>query len=186
MHTGAITPERAGAILATFALAVHRTPPPPGALSLRQALDARLQFAGKVLPERLITAALALAERPGPENVLCHSDLHPGNVLMTAQGPKLIDWLGATRAPAAYELAQCHVLLSELTPEPVNGQEGASVNSAFQAEYARLTGTTPAALTAAMEPYLPLVRVFLLFAGATPDVRERLLKRVEADLNSKD
>jgi hypothetical protein len=31
----------------------------------------------------------------------------------------------------------------------------------MQSEYARLAGTSPAALTAAMEPYLPIIRVFL-------------------------
>jgi hypothetical protein len=31
-----------------------------------------------------------------------------------------------------------------------------------QSEYARLAGMSPAALAAAMEPYLPIVRVFVL------------------------
>ncbi len=183
-RTGAVTRERAGAILATLCLAVHETPPPPDALSLRQAMDARLQFAGNVLPERIITGVFALIEPLAADDVLCHSDLHPGNVIMTAQGPRLIDWLGAARAPAAYEIAQCHVLMSELDPAHDEDLEGAPVKSALQAEYARLAGVTPAALTAAMQPYLPIVRVFLLLAGAMPDVRERLIQRVEAALCS--
>jgi Ser/Thr protein kinase RdoA (MazF antagonist) len=181
-RTGAITREGAGAILATLCLAVHRTPPPPAALSLRQAMDARLQFAGNVLPERIIAGVFALIEQHAPADVLCHSDLHSGNVIMTAEGPKLIDWLGAARAPAAYEMAQCQVLMSELDPEHDDDPEGSPVNAALQAEYARLTGTPPAALTAAMQPYLPLVRVFLLLGGAKPEVRPRLFQRVEADL----
>lgn len=185
-RTGAITREQAGAILATLCLAVHQTPPPPNALSLRQAMDARLQFAGNVLPERIIAGVFALIEHPAHDDVLCHSDLHPGNVIITAQGPKLIDWLGAARAPAAYEIAQCQVLMSELDPEHDEDPEGTPVNSALQAEYARLTGIAPAALTAAMQPYLPIVRVFLLLGGARPEVRERLLQRVEAALRSKD
>jgi Ser/Thr protein kinase RdoA (MazF antagonist) len=181
-RTGAITQERAGAILATLCLAVHKTRPPPNALSLRQAMDARLRFVGSVLPERIITGVLALSEHLTSDDVLCHSDLHPGNVIMTAEGPRLIDWLGAVRAPAAYEIAQCHVLISELDPEHADNPERATVNSALQAEYARLTGIAPAALTAAMQPYLPIVRVFLLLAGATPEMRERLLQRVEVAL----
>ncbi|HVZ35362.1 MAG TPA: phosphotransferase, partial [Polyangiaceae bacterium] len=128
----------------------------------------------------------ALIEHLAPEDVLCHSDLHPRNVIMTAQGPRLIDWLGAARAPAAYEIAQCHVLISELDPEHDVDPEGAPVNAALQAEYARLAGMAPAALTAAMQPYLPIVRVFLLLGGAMPDVRERLIQRVEAALGSED
>ncbi|HEX7792122.1 MAG TPA: aminoglycoside phosphotransferase family protein [Afipia sp.] len=168
VRTGAITREQAGAILATLCLAVHRTRPPPDALSLRESMDARLRFAGRVLPERITTGVLALIEHLAPDDVLCHSDLHPGNVIMTAQGPRLIDWLGAARAPAAYEMAQCHVLIAELDPE--------------NADDARLAGIEPAALTAAMQPYLPIVRVFLLLSGAPPDVRERLIQRVEAAL----
>ena len=182
-RTGAITREQAGAILATLCLAVHKTRPPPGALSLREAMDARLRFGGSVLPERITTGVLALIEHLAPDDVLCHSDLHPGNVIMTAQGPRLIDWLGAACAPAAYEIAQCHVLIAELDPEHAD-DPGATVSSVLQAEYARLAGIAPAALTAAMQPYLPIVRVFLLFAGAAPDMRERLIQRVEAALRA--
>jgi len=183
-RTGAITRERAGTILATLCLAVHKTPPPPAALSLRQAMDARLQFAGNVLPERIITGVFALIEHLAPDDVLCHSDLHPGNVIMTAEGPRLIDWLGAVRAPAAYEIAQCHVLMSELPDD--DDPEGAPINSALQTEYARLAGMAPATLKAATQPYLPIVRAFLLLAGAKPEARERLLQRVEAALRSAD
>jgi Ser/Thr protein kinase RdoA (MazF antagonist) len=190
-RNGDITREQAGAILATLCLAVHKTPPPPAALSLRQAMEARLQFAGSrsVLPERIITGVLALIEQLehlAHDDVLCHSDLHPGNVIMTAEGPKLIDWLGAARAPAGYELAQCHVLIAELDPEYADHPERETVNASLQAEYARLAGIAPAALTAAMQPYLPIVRTFLLLGGARPEMRERLLQRVEATLRAED
>src|SRR5581483_8597317 len=105
-------------------------------------------------------------------------------VIMTTQGPKLIDWLGAARAPAAYEMAQCHVLIAELDPEYADDPERAPVNSALQTEYARLAGIDPAALTAAMQPYLPIVRVFLLLAGAKPEMRARQMQRVEAALRA--
>ena len=185
-RTGAVTREEAGSILATLCVAVHKTPPPQGVLSLRQAMDARLRFAGNVLPERIIAGVFARIEHVRADDVLCHSDLHPGNVIMTAQGPRLIDWLGAARAPAAYEIAQCHVLIAELDPEYADAPERAPISSALQAEYARLAGTSPAALTAAMQPYLPIVRVFLLLAGAKPDMRERLLQRVDAALRPED
>jgi Ser/Thr protein kinase RdoA (MazF antagonist) len=181
-RTGAVSREQAGAILARLCLAVHRTRPPPGALSLRQAMDARLQFAGRVLPERITTGVLALIEHLAPDDVLCHGDIHSSNVIMTAQGPRLIDWLGTARAPAAYEIAQCHVLIAELDPEYADDPARAPVSAVLQAEYARLTGMAPAALTAAMQPYLPIVRVFLVLGGAKQDMRARLIQRVEAAL----
>src|SRR3954470_7140290 len=62
-RTGAVTCEQAGAILATLCLAVHETRPPPDALSLHEAMDARLRFVGSVLPERITTGVLARIER---------------------------------------------------------------------------------------------------------------------------
>jgi hypothetical protein len=74
--------------------------------------------------------------------------------------------------------------MSELDPEHDDDPEGGPVNSALQAEYARLAGMAPEALTAAIQPYLPIVRVFLLLGGAKPEMRERLLQRVESALRS--
>ena len=51
-------------------------------------MDAILRFGGNVLPERITAGVLALIENLAPDNVLCHSDLHPGTVIMTAQGPQ--------------------------------------------------------------------------------------------------
>jgi hypothetical protein len=105
---------------------------------------------------------------------------------MTADGPRLIDWGGATRAPAGFDLACCHVGLSELAPEIAPDPERPrAVNAAVQAEYARLAGMSPAALRAAMEPYLPIVHVRVLLGPAgSAALRQRLLQRVEAALGS--
>jgi Ser/Thr protein kinase RdoA (MazF antagonist) len=186
-RSGAITFEQAGAILATLYMSVHKTPPPPDVLSLRDHMDSSLRFSGGMLPKHVATGILALIERLSPGDGLCHTDLHPGNVIMTAEGPRLIDWSGAVRAPAALDLASAHVLLSEIAPELVdNPQRPRAVNAAVQSEYARLAGMSPAALAAAMESYLPIVRVSLLLAEAVPALRERLIERVETALRPED
>ena len=106
---------------------------------------------------------------------------------MTAEGPRLIDWMSPVRAPAAYDLACNHVLLTELTPTVVdNPERPRAVNAAVQSEYARLAGLSPAALTAAMAPCLPIVCGFVLLGGVWPARRERLIQRVEAALRSED
>jgi Ser/Thr protein kinase RdoA (MazF antagonist) len=109
-RSGAITFEQAGAILATLYLAVHKTPPPPDALLLRDHMEGSLRFNGGMLPKHIATGILALIERLSPGDGLCHTDLHPDNVIMTAEGPRLIDWSGAVRAPAALDLASCQIL----------------------------------------------------------------------------
>jgi Phosphotransferase enzyme family len=129
-------------------------------------MDGSLRHYGGALPKHLATAILALIERLRPGDGLCHGDLHPDNVIMTAEGPKLIDWICTVSAPAAFELARIHVGLSELAPELVdNPERPRAVNAATQSEYARLAGMSPAALAAAIEPYLPITRVIVVLAG---------------------
>jgi aminoglycoside phosphotransferase (APT) family kinase protein len=43
--------------------------------------------------------------------VLLHRDLHPLNVILTAGGPRIIDWEGAARGPAAGDVAMTWLLV---------------------------------------------------------------------------
>ena len=182
--TRAMTSERAGAILATLYMSVHKTPPPPDVPSLRDWIYASLRHSGGTIPKHIATGILALIERLPPGDGLCHADLHPGNVIMTADGPRLIDWSCTVRARAAIDLGHCHVTLSELVAEGIDPKRPHALNAAVQSEYARLAGMSPAALTAAIESYLPIVRALVL--AQRPDQRERLIQRIEATLRPED
>jgi Ser/Thr protein kinase RdoA (MazF antagonist) len=186
-RSGAMTFEQAGAILAALCMAVHKTPPPPDVLLLRDLIGALLRGSDGTIPKHIATGIPALIERLRPGDGLCHVDPHPGNVIMTADGPRLIDWTWTVRAPAALDLGCCHIMLSEVAPTVVDDPERPrAVNAAVQSEYARLAGISPAALTAAMESYLPIVCVFYLLVRAFPAQRERLIQRVEAALRPED
>ena len=186
LQTGAVTPEQAGAILATLGLSVHRTPTPPEALPILEYMESSLRLPDAQIPEHIANGVLSLIRRLPPDDGLCHCDLHAGNVIMTAEGPRLIDWTGTKRGSAALDLACCHFLYTELVPEGLGDpQRQRALDVAVQAEYARLAGMSPAALTAAMKAHLPIVRVFFLLGGvARPATRERLLQRLEEDLRS--
>jgi Ser/Thr protein kinase RdoA (MazF antagonist) len=187
-RSGAITPEQAGAILAALALSVHETPPPPEVLSLRDYMEGSLQVPGDKLPNHLAAGVLALVERLPPGEALCHCDLHPNNVIITAEGPRLVDWTGTKRGGVALDLACCHFILTKLVPEGFGDPERQrALDSAVQSEYARVAGVSLAALTAAVEAHMPIVRAFFLL-GATPRpaTRERLLLRLEADLRAEE
>ena len=102
---------------------------------------------------------------------------------MTAEGPRLVDWTSAVRAPAALDLGFSQINLTEFAPEVADDPERPrAVYAALQSEYARLAGLSSAALTAAVKSYLPIVRVLFLIGGAFPAHRERLLQRIEAAL----
>jgi Ser/Thr protein kinase RdoA (MazF antagonist) len=47
---------------------------------------------------------------------VCHGDFHPGNVLLTAAGPMLIDWYDATRGCPVADVAQTSLLLLHAEP----------------------------------------------------------------------
>jgi streptomycin 6-kinase len=187
LQTGAITSHQAATILANLYRSVHATPPPPALLPLRDWFAAVSRHSGDMLPKHIATGVLTLIERLPPADGLCHGDLHLGNVIMTADGPKIIDWVASIRAGAALDLARCHVTHSELVyaPEGTDPKRPRAFNAAVQSEYARLAGMSAAALTAVMEPYLPILRAFALAERATNPVRRQgLIQRIEAALRS--
>lgn len=185
-RSGAMTTAQTGAVLASLSMAIHRVSPPREALFLRDWLGA-LQLSGGMVPEPIATGILALIERLRPGDGLCHGDLHPGNVIMTAEGPRVVDWTSAVRAPAAFDLACTHVILVEVTPAFTHDPERPrAYNRMAQSDYARLSGTSQAALTTAMEPYVPIACVIQLLWGTQGALRAQLIQRIEACLASGD
>jgi len=186
-ETGAMTSEQAAAILAPLYNSVHKTPLPKDVFCLRDWFGALSRGTGLV-PEHIVTGVLVLIERLPPQEVLCHGDLFPGNVIMTAEGPRIIDWSATVCAPAAFDLWRCHPNLKELAyaPDDVDRAPAGALNAALRSEYARLAGVSPAAL--AIGPYLPILRAAALAEGALSALipRERLIRRLEADLGAKD
>ena len=91
-RSGAVTFAQAGAIIASLGLSVHRISPPPEALHLRGWMAAAFRLEGDIVPEHVASGILALIDRQQqPGDGLCHGDIHPENVIITADGPRLID-----------------------------------------------------------------------------------------------
>lgn len=183
MDAGDVSLREAAEILARLGLSVHDTPPPPEALSLRDYMEASLKVSDGALPSPLARDVMALIERLSPDDRLSHCDLHPSNVILTPEGPRLIDWTGVRRGGAAYDLACAHFLRAELQP-PVLGdpERQLAFDVAMRTEYARLTGQDPDVLMTRIEAHMPIVRAFFLLGGRPrPETRERLLGRLERD-----
>jgi hypothetical protein len=177
-----VSNAEAGAILADRLYAVHATSLLPEIPLLRDYTMSSLRRASGALSNPVVAGVLALIDRLSPRDGLCHGDPNPGNVIITANGPKLIDWIAALRAPAEFDLASAHVLLTELAPHIADDPaRPRAINAAIQTTYAGLAGTSPAALAVAVEAYLPIVRALLLLNGAVPAHRARLMQRLEVD-----
>ncbi|MEU4830781.1 phosphotransferase [Streptosporangium sp. NPDC023615] len=68
--------------------------------------------------------------RPG--NRLLHLDLHPGNVLLTDDGPRVIDWANAARGTPAVDVACTWLILATATiADPPLAAERADLLGAF-------------------------------------------------------
>ena len=67
--------------------------------------------------------------------VLLHRDLHPMNVILTSAGPVIIDWEGAARGPAMYDVAWTWVIIAS-SEVPAIGFPAAAVRG-LQAQLTR-------------------------------------------------
>jgi Ser/Thr protein kinase RdoA (MazF antagonist) len=185
-RSGAATFAQAGAIMASLGLFVHRMSPPPETLHLRGWMDNALRLSDGIVPGSVAAGVLARIDRlKQPGDGLCHGDIHPNNVIVTADGPRLIDWTFAIRAPAPLDHALTHISLTEFALDVTdNPQRPLAVNAAAQSEYARLSGEPIEALRQAMETWLPIaiVRYFLLMGGPTSERWRRMMQRAEAAL----
>ena len=69
------------------------------------------------------------------DQVLLHRDLHPMNVILTSAGPVIIDWEGAARGPAMYDVAWTWVIIAS-SEVPDTGLAAAAVRG-LQAQLTR-------------------------------------------------
>src|SRR5207253_7137372 len=53
-----------------------------------------------------------------PGLVVVHGDLHPLNVIATADGPVVIDWRNAEEGPAAYDVAMTAIIFAQVALDP--------------------------------------------------------------------
>lgn len=92
--------------------------------SINQCPDGRLPATTDRLVRRIERVGLPRsAERRIRERIeelpdgrqLCHGDFHPDNVVLTDDGPRVIDWVDATAGPPAADVARTVLLLSLAT-----------------------------------------------------------------------
>jgi Ser/Thr protein kinase RdoA (MazF antagonist) len=102
--------------------------------------------------------------------VLVHRDLHPINVILTSTGPVIIDWEGAARAPAIFDVAMTWAIVG-FSEVPETGLKSAvvrGVQSLFTRSFVSAAGPIDQAWRAAA------VRNRLLDPNVLPSERTRM------------
>jgi Ser/Thr protein kinase RdoA (MazF antagonist) len=88
----------------------------PDLPSQHESLRQRIQEA-KVSPA-IQTAALQRLDRLPEGTALCHGDFHPGNVVLTTHGLRILDWPTAARGHPLGDVARTSLILRLLEPLP--------------------------------------------------------------------
>ena len=103
------------------------------------------------LSDRQKTHALARLDAMPQGNALCHGDFHLDNIILTRDGPMVIDWNDATRGDPLADVARSLILIHHahlhVTDVPRQRAVEAAAerfSEAYLSHYAAKTGADPA------------------------------------------
>ena len=113
-------------------------------------------------------------------NALCHGDLHPLNVILSAQGPVVIDWVDATRGNPLADVARTTILFSlgGLPDQPLKQIFIRLFRSRFLLAYHRRYFASDPSASQEHDRWLPIVAAARLTEGIAEE-NPRLLAAVE-------
>jgi thiamine kinase len=111
---------RFGALLADMQEALFALVPPVGLPPQRDRLATKIRLAAATIA-RAHADVLALVPPASGAARLCHGDLHPSNVILSADGPMLVDWFDASRGDPVADIARsCLILLADGAETPAH------------------------------------------------------------------
>lgn len=166
--------------LARLHAQLHAGVAPERLPSLKATLRQEIAQSGSVPPD-VRARALAELDRLADGVAVCHWDFHPGNVIETAAGPRVIDWGAVHRGQALADVARTLILIGGGAPPDMPplvrkliAIARAVVSRRYLREYSRLRPFDPDALQA----WLPVVAAARLAEGI-PEERDYLLGLVQ-------
>jgi aminoglycoside phosphotransferase (APT) family kinase protein len=137
------TPERSadvGRRLADVQLALFELVPPVTLPDQRDRLISKIRWSAANMDASLGMALELLPPRVGTPR-LCHGDLHPSNVIVSREGPVLVDWFDASRGDRVADVARSLLTLlanGATTPSHLPGSDPATLAVLTQAYLSRL------------------------------------------------
>jgi Ser/Thr protein kinase RdoA (MazF antagonist) len=88
--------------------------------AVRAALRRDIERASELAPQ-VRAAVLARLDSLPDGQAVCHCDFHPDNVILTAQGPVIIDWMTASHGNPDADVARTVLILREGQPTDGSG-----------------------------------------------------------------
>ncbi len=102
--------ESLARLTADLQLSLHRTKPPNDLPSQQEIVTARVSQCPLLSVSERHALLGSLADLQSAES-FCHGDFHPGNVMLTEQGPMIIDWIDACRGNPIGDVARTSLLI---------------------------------------------------------------------------
>jgi aminoglycoside phosphotransferase (APT) family kinase protein len=129
-----------GRMLADVQLSLFELVPPVTLPRQHDRLASKIRWAAATVDTSLARALDLLPAQAGSPR-LCHGDLHPSNVLLTRDGPVIVDWFDASRGDPIADVARSSLLLlcdGADPPRHLPGSDGATLGVLTEAYLARL------------------------------------------------
>lgn len=169
-------------LLAELQADMHASGIAPEIPSQRQRMEQKIQNA-KALPDALKEVIVNALEHMPDGEQLCHGDFHPYNILMTVQGPVIIDWVDATRGNPVADVVRSSVLIEgAVAAMPSIKWRNRKVfhwmHAIYRRHYFRLCPDAQQQAAA----WWPIIAAASM-SGSIPEVQEWLLAQVKAGLS---
>jgi aminoglycoside phosphotransferase (APT) family kinase protein len=129
-----------GRTLADVQLMLFELVPPVTLPDQRDRLVSKIRLSAANVDATLGAALELLPPRAGNPR-LCHGDLHPSNVLMSAEGPMIVDWFDASRGDRVADIARSSLTLlgdGAATPPHLPGSDRRTLDVLTRAYISRL------------------------------------------------
>ncbi len=149
--------------------------------SLKEILKRNIQHAVSLTEDEKANITEYVYQLPDGEQV-CHMDFHPDNILYSASGPKIIDWMTAVRGNSFADVARTMVILTYASlppslPEDVR-QAIVKIRNQFASHYVQAYfQQVEGSMEHVEQWYLPIMAARLV-EGVPAEEKKVLLKEI--------
>ncbi|MFL5840767.1 MAG: phosphotransferase family protein [Thermoleophilaceae bacterium] len=131
-----------GRLLADIQEGLFELVPPLTLPGQRDRLVSKIRRSAAMVDASLLRALDLLPGESGPPR-LCHGDLHPSNVILSPNGPMIVDWFDASRGDPVADVARTSVTLlgdgdGDRGPRHLPGSNGRTLGALTGSYLARL------------------------------------------------